>query len=288
MDALSGPDCVPSCSLSDVTWTMQLDCDPPSQNRALTCSCDGLHAWEDHFEHQTTAQTTQEVTTTQVTSHTTLLETSTASNRDTAVQETSTNANRDTTIQETSTDVYKETTIQETSPDIQSTTVSIHQTSSSTHSRSINIQETTLAAAQDSSKASGKHTVALDTSTASPLTETDDITQSTQAASTLELSRSTDTVTTNSITPKPRIPHTVVSTRVPDVTTEVKTVFPAARITTSSSMYKTTDAVMEYRTKPAHGGYMTTDTATTADSATTADTATTAMKQLNRSGEILL
>ena len=255
----------------------------------LTCSCDGLHAWKDHFEHQTTAQTTQEVTTTQTTSLTTLLETSTATNRDTTVQETSTNANRDTTVQETSTDARRETTVQETSPDIQSTTVLIHHTSSSTHSRSINIQETTLAAARESSIASGEHTVALDISTASPVTEADDIGQSTPAASTLELSRSTDTVTANSITPKPRIPHTVVSTRVPDVTTEVKTVFPVARITTFSSMHKTTDVEMEHSTRPAHGGYMTTDAATTADTATTkADTATTAMKQLNRSGEILL
>ena len=286
MDALSGPDCVPSCSLSGFTWTMQLDCDPPSQNRELTCSCDGLHAWEDHFEHQTTAQTTQEVTTTQATSLTALLETSAASNRDTTVQETSTNANSDTTIQETSTDVYRETTIQETSPDLQSTAVAIHQTSSSTHSRSGNIQETTLAAAQESSIASGEPKVALDTSTASPVTEADDITQSTPA--TLELSRSTDTVMTNSITPKPHIPHTVVSTRVPDVTSDV-TVFPAAQMTTFSSTHKTTDTEMEHSTRPARGGYMTTATTTTADTATTtADTATTAMKQLNRSGEILL
>ena len=264
---------------------MQLDCDPPSHNRALTCSCDGLHAWEDHFEYQTTAQTTQEVTTTQATSLTALLETSAASNRDTTVQETSTIANRDTTIQETSTDVYRQTTIQETSPDIQSTTVSIHQTSSSTHSRSGNIQETTLAAAQESSIASGEPTVALDTSTGSPVTEADDITQSTPA--TLELSRSTDTVMTNSITPKPHIPHTVVSTRVPDVTSNV-TVFPAAQMTFSST-HKTTDTEMEHSTRPARGGYMTTATATAVDTATTtAYTATTAMKQLNRSGEILL
>ena len=230
---------------------MQLDCDPPSQNRALTCSCDGLHAWKDHLDRQTTAQTTQEVTTTQAKSLTTLLETSAASNRDTTVQETSTNANRDTTIQETSTDVYRETTIQETSSDIQSTAVAIHQTSSFTYSRSVNIQETTLAAAQESSIASGEHTEALDTSTASPVTETDDIGQSTPAA--VELSRSTDTVTTNSFTPKSRMPHAVASTRTPDVTSDVKTVFPVAQITT------------------------------TADTATT-----TAMKQLNRSGEILL
>ena len=262
---------------------MQLDCDPPSQNRALTCSCDGLHAWEDHFEHQTTAQTTQEVTATQTISLTTLLETSTTKNRNTTVQGTSTNAKRDTTIHETSTDVYRETTIQETSPDIQSTAVSIHQTSNSTHSRSTNIQEATLinsrAAVQESSITSGEHTVAMDTSTASPVTEADDITQSTPA--TLELSRSTDTVMTNSITPKPHIPHTVVSTRVPDVTSDVA-VFPSAQMTTFSSTHKTMDTVMEHSTRPAHGGYMTTDTVTTVD------TATTAMKQHNISGEFLL
>ena len=112
---MSGPDCSASCSLSGFTWTMQLHCMSPSQDRTLTCSCDGLHAWEDYF---TTAQTTQDVATTQATTNlTTLLETSTATGRDTTVLETSSNTNRDTTLQETSTDAYRDTTVQETSTD---------------------------------------------------------------------------------------------------------------------------------------------------------------------------